>query len=1047
MEENKKCNQKKLGQSTNVKIGGKQYASYDMPNLKLKSKEINNITDIEKAPRDSRKIIENQKNAIKTSNIKSMNESSGKLNTATSLNNTVTSNTKSGSSINSSKTKVYTIKSSEMVQQAQQSVQRKSAIIVTSQSVIRNSQFKKIHKNTTDNKYLPKELFTNTNSKAPINSEKTKINISKNISRSSETEEQTKQSIQRQSSITFTPQTIISRPQVKISRGYYISGINSSSITKAKNKIQNSLDTQDDSGTRTLSNALTAGGVAIKAFKTAQHVSPYIVKGAVGTYHEIDKGIKVIKRIDSTVGMIKTKVIKLDRDTAGKIKNKMLNKVNQIEPIKTLNHAITRVKTGVDKVKTYSITFKNGVNKTVILTKGVVSGTVKVHITKETLQKLRNTTIRTTIKGVKLSGNVVGYAVKKNIGRSVKVGINIGKGFNQGLSKVGDICTNTGDTGTQALGYGIKTSYYVIRSAAYTPKLAKNAYKGVKTSINTVVKTGRVIGKSYQGIKTGVKLSQKMGYKKVLKNYAKHWNSSLRGKVAKTLVKAGNSIITAMIDGIKNLGMKAILPLILILLVVMCGSSVISSFGTAAASIFSPFLSDENGVEIDETAWLTSHITTKRNELIQHIKDTYNNNLVENGGQYHYVRFYNITNSEEIELTDTNINTSIYTVLEYQQYIQPIFHTIIMSEFEMQASEFEMQSVLNDIWERITTIKTEVLPTEYCNNGGMENDNLIHADIAICPNYSAIKYHEKDTESALCSCDHWYYTCKGEEGNLNCGKSEHSHSASCYTVIKGVKVKTCGERNHSHSDWKSAGNSGCYSTTYHKGELASDCGNSKKKKGCNGYYVCKGHKILSLTIELGSLDDLLSHYYLIEINSLEAKTNRTIDEERKLQNLKDYYEICVNYMVVLEEEIGLGDGNGGGGGTIVDLDGVTLTEITDYACQFIGNPYVWGGNDPHTGADCSGFVKYVYAHFGVSMPRTAREQSSCGLMIPTISQAQAGDLLFFSKNGMESGVNHVAMYLGNGKMVHASNSKPYPQGGIKVSNVYANIYKIKRLAR
>lgn len=143
----------------------------------------------------------------------------------------------------------------------------------------------------------------------------------------------------------------------------------------------------------------------------------------------------------------------------------------------------------------------------------------------------------------------------------------------------------------------------------------------------------------------------------------------------------------------------------------------------------------------------------------------------------------------------------------------------------------------------------------------------------------------------------------------------------------------------------------------------------------------------------------------------------------------------------------LGFTENGDSGVVVNLEGVTLTEITKYACQYVGNPYKYGGENINTGIDCSAYVRYVYAHFGVSLPRTSREQVKTGKEVRNLEEAEPGDLIFYSKNGTDSGVYHVTMYLGNGKMVHASNSKPYPEGGIKVSSVYGKPYRIKRIVQ
>lgn len=110
--------------------------------------------------------------------------------------------------------------------------------------------------------------------------------------------------------------------------------------------------------------------------------------------------------------------------------------------------------------------------------------------------------------------------------------------------------------------------------------------------------------------------------------------------------------------------------------------------------------------------------------------------------------------------------------------------------------------------------------------------------------------------------------------------------------------------------------------------------------------------------------------------------------------------------------------------------------LVDYALQFVGGPYRAGGNDPHTGVDCSGFVRYVMQHgAGISMNCSSGSQATQGHAVNS-SQMQPGDLLFYSGG---SGINHVAMYIGDGKIVHASTYAT----GIKISKWnYRNPVKI-----
>jgi len=108
-------------------------------------------------------------------------------------------------------------------------------------------------------------------------------------------------------------------------------------------------------------------------------------------------------------------------------------------------------------------------------------------------------------------------------------------------------------------------------------------------------------------------------------------------------------------------------------------------------------------------------------------------------------------------------------------------------------------------------------------------------------------------------------------------------------------------------------------------------------------------------------------------------------------------------------------------------------QVVDYALQFVGNPYVYGGTSLTGGTDCSGYTQSVYRHFGVSIPRTSGEQAGFGREIP-YEEMEPGDLVCYS--------GHVAMYIGGGRIVHASSRKE----GIKVSNdpAYRTIVSIRR---
>lgn len=101
-------------------------------------------------------------------------------------------------------------------------------------------------------------------------------------------------------------------------------------------------------------------------------------------------------------------------------------------------------------------------------------------------------------------------------------------------------------------------------------------------------------------------------------------------------------------------------------------------------------------------------------------------------------------------------------------------------------------------------------------------------------------------------------------------------------------------------------------------------------------------------------------------------------------------------------------------------------DLVEYAKQFLGNPYVWGGTSLTKGADCSGFVQSVYKKYGIKLSRTSRAQATDGTKI-SLSELKPGDLIFYGNSG--GTINHVAIYIGGSQVIHASS----PKSGIKIS--------------
>ena len=203
--------------------------------------------------------------------------------------------------------------------------------------------------------------------------------------------------------------------------------------------------------------------------------------------------------------------------------------------------------------------------------------------------------------------------------------------------------------------------------------------------------------------------------------------------------------------------------------------------------------------------------------------------------------------------------------------------------------------------------------------------------------------------------------------------------------------------------------------------------------------------------------DLISTYAVVHADALrvrqEPSTEASIYTQVAQGEMLEYVQTLDNGWV----EIMLDDETVYVSGEYVELEdkletGVTLTEllygagvsdvrvsICEYAKQFIGNRYVYGGTSLTKGTDCSGFTMRVYQQFGISIPRTSRAQANAGTKI-NASDAKPGDLFFYGGRG--GYINHVALYIGSGQVVHASS----PKSGIKISNCnYRTPVKVVRI--
>lgn len=161
---------------------------------------------------------------------------------------------------------------------------------------------------------------------------------------------------------------------------------------------------------------------------------------------------------------------------------------------------------------------------------------------------------------------------------------------------------------------------------------------------------------------------------------------------------------------------------------------------------------------------------------------------------------------------------------------------------------------------------------------------------------------------------------------------------------------------------------------------------------------------------------LVAHGEELEVSAVEGDWVKVYLDDEEVYVSAEYVEVSSELgTAITMTELFYGQG-------VSDI----RVDVCQYAKEFLGNPYVWGGTSLTKGADCSGFVLSVFKKYGVSLPHSSVAQSKLGTTIK-VSEAKPGDLIFY---GNGKSINHVAIYIGGGQVIHASN----PKSGIRISN-------------
>ena len=262
--------------------------------------------------------------------------------------------------------------------------------------------------------------------------------------------------------------------------------------------------------------------------------------------------------------------------------------------------------------------------------------------------------------------------------------------------------------------------------------------------------------------------------------------------------------------------------------------------------------------------------------------------------------------------------------------------------------------------------------------------------------YQVYRSATKDGEYALLSDITDGSVTSYSDASCECGKTYYYYIKACQTI---EEVKTYGDA--------SAVASG--RTTPNRVGLSGSSGDGntkvtlswKKVSGAQGYEVYKNNKL---------------------VKTIDNADTVTWSESGLAKDAESNYKVRA-YCIVNSEKIFGSYSKSYAKEVTIEYNYGAISEELSALTQYVGRSYVYGGTSPTKGWDCSGFTQYVFKkHFGISLPRTSGEQASRGTTVSKNSRSswKPGDLLFYKQNGR---ISHVAIYLGNGQMIHALNSK------------------------
>ena len=638
-------------------------------------------------------------------------------------------------------------------------------------------------------------------------------------------------------------------------------------------KAESALSGQEDFGVQSAGAVIETGIVGAETFRAAQTAAEGIYKTGKGIYQVGLTGGLAIVAVSRTAAFVQSgqfqaisqasmQMLKAQALATGlnqtAISQGILHAVNGIQT--KLQNGIQTAKYVGNQIKTGYHTVKSGIGTGVRIVRGVTNGTISATIAAGAIAKYANRTINVGITGIK-TGITTGVRSGKTL---------IIKGVTKGVPFV-----------TRKTFWGMGKMYRPLVSVLHSTddwtlqgvaNIATATEMGLKTTVAGAKATGYTVRTAVKGGTATGRAAITAG--RFIKNNGLRaaWNAG-RKKAARAAAEAGKSFVTALINAIKMLGKKALVPLIIIVLVVMGFNGVIMVPVTAVSSIFSSMFSTKDTQrDYDVREYLNTIVPGLSTDFQQDLA----NKMTHSWNSYNIVRFYSNTGSGDVvEPTLAGVTSVFPTIDELLNMVQPVFNAVVLMDYELEPTEAEAQDLSEDIFSRLFTVTTAT-STEYCGQDLKTGEG---------------------TPLAACSCGsiHALGDCPNEVTGTH---SSYTCDDCCYMYCSG------------HDD----GEGGT--------EYCSGC-----KHDCNGYTYCGSHSVIAYTLSVDGIYRLEADFF-DPIEELSNKTNRTDEEETKLQELKDYHEIFQEMM----SQVSI---NYGGGLTMADLSGVQFINGTRVSNQAV----------------------------------------------------------------------------------------------------------------